>query len=325
MAGLGVASIFLIICFGIYKRLKKSSLNENHSQTIQKNIILLRIGLFWGFWWIVGGLLILFLSVQYDLNTVRDLTFYILIPSGLIFIPSYVFYCGYQLFYKKSYLEILNNKKNINAFNKKEENKENICVAIFSFVIVIIIIGIVFSYYTKKGTKVEFEIFPYKENPKLTIDDFKYPYEDEKTWIKEGFSCQSLGNDKKIEYCLEIKKTCSEFIPEKNTNMRPFSNCVSKSREMFGIPPSKKLDIFGNIITNTKDIKVNLNTLYGVPFNNFESLKERWVTMSSETKLKALSNIFETGTTYDMFPDWLKNDPAAIEMKEELQKTDINE
>tara|TARA_B100001063_G_C16731474_1_gene539551 strand:+ start:743 stop:1318 length:576 start_codon:yes stop_codon:yes gene_type:complete len=167
-------------------------------------------------------------------------------------------------------------------------------------------------------------VWLYLKSPKNTDVDFYIENinlnEDEEKWIKEDISCQSLGDDKKIQYCLEIKKTCSEFIPEKNTNMRPFSNCVSKSREMFEIPSSKKLDIFGNIVTNTKDNKINLRTLYDVPFNNFESLKERWVTMSSETKLKALSNIFETGTTYDMFPDWLKNDPAAIEMKEELQQ-----
>ena len=150
-------------------------------------------------------------------------------------------------------------------------------------------------------------ILDYPKEIQILIDMFKYPYEDEEKWIKEDISCQSLEDETEIKYCLETKKVCSEFIAEKVLNKirKPFSTCVSKVRERLGMPLIVEKDWIA---------------LYDEPFNNFESLKERWVTMSSETKLKALSNIFETGTTYDMFPDWLKNDPAAIEMKEELQQ-----
>ena len=189
--------------------------------------------------------------------------------------------------------------------------------------LIAIVIYIIASAPEQKGSQLE--RFKYSEIPQSTIDDLKYPYEDEETWIKEGISCQSLEEEKKIQYCLEIKETCSEFIPKKDKNMKPFSTCVSKSREIFGIPPSKKLDIFGNEITAEGDVKINWATLYDEPYTNFEAIEERWKTSPSDQKLKIVRNILATGTTYDQFPDWMKNDPAVIEIKEELQKSDNNQ
>ena len=132
--------------------------------------------------------------------------------------------------------------------------------------LIAIVIYIIASTPEQKGSKLE--MFDYgSDTSKETIDIYKYPYEDEKTWIKEGISCQSLEEEKKIQYCLEIKETCSEFIVEKDKNMKPFSTCVSKVRERLGMYP----------VIN------------------------------------------------DQFPDWLKNDPVAIEIKEELQKSDNNQ
>ncbi len=82
----------------------------------------------------------------------------------------------------------------------------------------------------------QLEMFDYSDIPKLTIDDLKYPYEDEETWIKEGISCQSLEDETEIKYCLETKKVCSEFLDEKVLKMKPFSTCVSKVRERLGMP-----------------------------------------------------------------------------------------
>jgi hypothetical protein len=170
-------------------------------------------------------------------------------------------------------------------------------------------------------------ILNYPKEIQILIDMFKYPYEDEEKWIKEDISCQSLEDETEIKYCLETKKVCSEFIAEKVLNKirKPFSTCVSKVRERLGMPLIVKTDMFGNEITAEGDVKINWATLYNAPFSNFEAIEERWKTLPSNQKLKIVRNILATGTTYDLFPDWMKNDPVIFEIKEELlQKSSDN-
>ena len=50
--GIAAGLISLSICIWVYKKIKNISLNDNQSPLVQKIFILLRIGSFWGFWWI---------------------------------------------------------------------------------------------------------------------------------------------------------------------------------------------------------------------------------------------------------------------------------
>ncbi len=267
MAGLAGAAVFLMLCFGFYKRLKKSSLDENQSPTKQKLIILLRIGVFWGFWWCVGGLLLLFLMMYFKLDAFIDITMNTLTTLGWIIIPAYVFYCGYQLFY---------NKKTINDFNMKaiqaikEEEEESVFVNIFSYIIVIIIIGFGFYYYNKKNTKGELEIFDYGSGTsEETIDIYKYPYEDEKEWLTNDIACQNLEEEKNKYYCIVIKDQCAEeSLKEKYGEARllfdvghfsleptTFEKCANQLREKFKIgilPFDEELKNFQTFIFGTR-------------------------------------------------------------------------
>ena len=148
------------------------------------------------------------------------------------------------------------------------------------------------------------------------------PYKDEKQWLTEDSTCQSLEDEKDIKYCLEIKEACSKFIPSSflPINNKAFSTCVAEVRERLGMPPIVETDIFDNTQTVEGDTKINWGNFINSPFTNFETIEKRWGTMSSEQKLQTVRNVFQTGTTYDQFPDWMKNDPVIVEIKEELQQ-----
>ena len=137
MAGLGVAAVVLMICFTIYTRVKKSSLDEDQSPAKQKDSILLRIGLFWGFWGIVGVILIIIYVKYLGFDELADTYLILILPIvGIIVIFGYVFFCSYQL---------SSNKKNIGDFNKKiieaaeEEERQSVSDKIMIFIVTIII------------------------------------------------------------------------------------------------------------------------------------------------------------------------------------------
>ena len=109
IGGIAAGVILLSICIAFYKKIKNISLDDNQSPFTQKIFILLRIGFFWGFWWIVGGLLILVLMWSLKFDDFVDITMDSLTIVGWIVIPVYVLFCAYQLFF---------DKKSIKEFNK---------------------------------------------------------------------------------------------------------------------------------------------------------------------------------------------------------------
>jgi len=107
--GIAAGLISLSICIWIYKKIKNISLNDNQSPLVQKIFILLRIGLFWGFWWIVAGLIILAIMSTFKFYDYIEIIKYTITIVGWIVVPIYVLFSAYQLFF---------NKKSIKEFNK---------------------------------------------------------------------------------------------------------------------------------------------------------------------------------------------------------------
>ena len=110
VAGIAAGAIVLSILIAVYKKIKNISLDNNQSTTSQKLFILLRIGLFWGFWWIVMGIAILFFMLFVNLHSYIDITMDTITIVGWIVVPLYVAKCAYQLIF---------NSKTVLDFNKK--------------------------------------------------------------------------------------------------------------------------------------------------------------------------------------------------------------
>lgn len=175
--------------------------------------------------------------------------------------------------------------------------------------------------------------------------DIKYCSE-----IKEACSEIIILLDKKVSTCvaevrerlgmppIEVKGGCdidSKIIMDinKRYDIEPrisgsgetdiYGNTRTVETDLFGNTTTVETDMYGN--TRTVDTKINWGNIYNAPFTNFESIKKsikkRWGTMSSEQKLSIVLNVVvPTCTTYDQFPDWMKNDPLIMEIKEELQQ-----
>ena len=85
------------------------------------------------------------------------------------------------------------------------------------------------------------------------------------------------------------------------------------------------LDIFGpeiEFIDYTKDLAIDKDTgiiTNGTPFKSFDELKKIWIAWDDETKEKSLIKIHLTGTKFEDFPEWLKNDPITISIEAKLK------
>ena len=85
------------------------------------------------------------------------------------------------------------------------------------------------------------------------------------------------------------------------------------------------LDIFGSeieFIDYTKDLAIDKDTgiiTNGTPFKSFDKLEKKWITWDDKTKEKSLINIHLTGTKFEDYPEWLKNDPITISIEAKLK------
>ena len=162
-----------------------------------------------------------------------------------------------------------------------------------------------------------------KESTTSTYGKYGILYLDERHWLSgENVICL-----KKFEnYCQEVKEQCTEFFDSENLNNKEFISCIDKIKVNYELPSGGAFmfDIYAPPVEKSKTItdenKINFGDIYNSPFTNFEAIEKRWGTMPSEQKLITVRNVFQTGTTYDQFPDWMKNDPVILEIKEELQQ-----
>ena len=206
-------------------------------------------------------------------------------------------------------------------------------VAFYAIIIIILLI-VVYVIYLESDSEADYLIRPYqvllgisliaiviyiiatapeqKESEYFQYEYGEYvdPYKKEKDWILYLNNCPKSGDEKDIKYCSEIKEACSEIII---VHDKKVSTCVAEVRERLGMP------LVAIDLRRRYDLDPNI---YHKPLTNIE---KRWGDMSSEQKLSIVRNVFQTGTTYDKFPDWMKNDPVVMEIKEELQKTNANE
>ena len=88
-------------------------------------------------------------------------------------------------------------------------------------------------------------------------------------------------------------------------------------------PGRTETDLFGNTINVGGGTKVNWGNLYNAPFTNFGTIKERWKTLPKAERKKIVRNVLATGTVWTMLPDWMKNTPAAAEVKQEITTEEI--
>ena len=212
-------------------------------------------------------------------------------------------------------------------------------VAFYAIIIIILLI-VVYVIYLESNPEEDYLIRPYQvllgislvaiviyiiatapEQKELEKVDYKYadPYEDEKQWLTEDSTCQNLEDENYKNYCIEIKKECAELIDsvaskyllplssklEEHTIIKVIDRkCINSLREKLGMPT-----------------KIIYENVFDAPYTSWESLEKKWVSMSIEKKLSVARLIIEySGTTYDQFPDWMKNDPVILEIKEELQQ-----
>ena len=87
--------------------------------------------------------------------------------------------------------------------------------------------------------------------------------------------------------------------------------------------PRTETDLFGNTINVGGETKFNLKNLYNAPFTNFGTIKQRWSNMPKDQRKKVVRNVLATGTTYTMLPSWIKDTPAAQEVKKETDQKEI--
>jgi hypothetical protein len=88
-------------------------------------------------------------------------------------------------------------------------------------------------------------------------------------------------------------------------------------------PSRTETDLFGNTRTVGGETKINWKNLYNQPFTNFGTIKQRWSNMPKDQRKKVVRNVLATGTTYTMLPDWMKDTPAAQEVKKEIDQKEV--
>jgi hypothetical protein len=88
-------------------------------------------------------------------------------------------------------------------------------------------------------------------------------------------------------------------------------------------PGRTETDLFGNTTTVGGSTKVNWGNLYNAPFTNFGTIKQRWKDLPKTERKKIVRNVLATGTVWTMLPSWMKDTPAAQEVKQETTQEEI--
>jgi hypothetical protein len=88
-------------------------------------------------------------------------------------------------------------------------------------------------------------------------------------------------------------------------------------------PGRTETDLFGNTTTVGGETKVNWGNLYNAPFTNFGTIKQRWKDLPKTERKKIVRNVLATGTVWTMLPSWMKDTPAAQEVKQETTQEEI--